>query len=104
MRTLLFITLTGFAAAGFAQEKPPADKEQQQQIDKETQERLRAERSAGGVRQITPEEKQGAAAGAGTHRQSRPGGAAPREPTEESSKEESSNVQSGNAGPDARRP
>jgi hypothetical protein len=74
MRLAIFISSLGFAAIAVAQQpqQPPQQKPQeQQQIDKQTLERLRVERAAGGVRELTPEEKASANAGAGPHR-SRP--------------------------------
>jgi hypothetical protein len=75
MRLAVFISSLGFAAIAVAQQpqqQPPQQKPQeQQQIDKQTLERLRVERAAGGVRELTPEEKASANAGAGPHR-SRP--------------------------------
>jgi hypothetical protein len=63
--------------------KPPAAT---QELDKDTQTRIRAERFAGGLGNITPEEKAAANVGAGPHRHSRPDGAAPREHPDSDSK------------------
>jgi len=71
MRSLVFIGAMGISLLAAAQQQQPQPQSQPQQIDKETQERLRVERAAGGVRQITPEEKASADAGAGPH-QTRP--------------------------------
>jgi hypothetical protein len=71
MRLAMFISSLGFAAIAVAQAPQPQQKPQEQQIDKQTLERLRVERAAGGVRELTPEEKASANAGAGPHR-SRP--------------------------------
>jgi hypothetical protein len=70
MRRSFFIPLLVFSAAALAQ---------QQEIDKDTQTRIRAEHSAGGVGKITDEEKKGATLGAGPHLE-RLGGPASREP------------------------
>ena len=100
MRTFL-VLLSLFVSPVLAQDKPAADT---QELDKDTQTRIRAERSAGGMGKITDEEKTGAAAGAGPHLE-RHTGAARREPREESpSKGAEQEVKSGNAANDARRP
>ena len=100
MRTFLLL-FSIFVTPALAQDKAPADP---QELDKDTQTRIRVERSAGGLGKITDEEKAGAAAGAGPHR-SRESGAARREPPEESpSKGGDQEVKSGNARNDARRP
>ena len=74
MRMAVFISSLGFATIAVAQQPQQPSQQQpqeQQQIDKQTLERLRVERAAGGVRELTPEEKASANAGAGPHR-SRP--------------------------------
>lgn len=80
MRKLVLIFLSGFFASALAQDKPPA--QPPQQLDKDTQTRIRTERSAGGLGNITPEEKANANVGAGPHMQTKPEGAAKREPVE----------------------
>lgn len=80
MRKLVLVFLLGFFASAVAQDKPPA--QPQQELDKDTQTRIRTERSAGGLGKITPEEKANANVGAGPHRQTKPEGAAKREPVE----------------------
>ena len=65
MRSLAFISLCSFATLVAAQAQQP--RQEQQNLDKQAVERLRVERAAGGVRQITPEEKANANAGAGPH-------------------------------------
>ena len=102
MRIPLFILLAGVASAGLPQE-----------LDKDTQTRIRAERAAGGTGNITPEEKASANAGAGPHR-TRPAAPARREPREESARPgdppaaagatRGERLESGDARPDARRP
>ena len=100
MRTFLFL-FSILVTPALAQDKPPADK---QELDKDTQTRIRVERAAGGLGKITDEEKEGAGAGAGPHL-TRPHGAARREPREESpSTPGEQGVKSGNGPNDARRP
>jgi hypothetical protein len=70
MRIPVALFLLGFATAVSAQE-----------LDKDTQARVRAERSAGGVGKISPEEREGANLGAGPHKE-RHTAAARREPRE----------------------
>jgi hypothetical protein len=77
MRKSLFILLLGVATAAGAQ-----------QADKDAETRIRAERSAGGVGKITPEEKSGANLGAGPHKERKPADAARREPRKEASKDQ----------------
>jgi hypothetical protein len=89
MRKSLVVFLFGIATSAAAQDaakpapqeaaKPPAAP---QELDKDTQTRIRAERFAGGTGNITPEEKAGANVGAGPHRHAKPDGAAKREPRE----------------------
>jgi hypothetical protein len=82
MRKTLWISLiAGFAGAAMAQEqpKPPV------QLDEDTLYRQRLEGAAGGTREIKPQEKAGADAGAGTNREFRPGGESQREHNEGSS-------------------
>jgi hypothetical protein len=104
MRIPLFILLAGVASTAVAQDP--------QQLDKETQARIRAERSAGGTGNITPEEKASANAGAGPHR-TRPATPARREPREDAARPgeqpaagatRGERLESGDARPDARRP
>jgi len=64
------------------------DPSKPQQTDKEEQARIRVEGAAGGTGNITPEQKAGAAVGAGPHRE-RNTSAARREPQEDSKKVES---------------
>jgi hypothetical protein len=87
MRKSLLIFLFGIAAGAAAQDaaKPPAPPPAPaQELDKDTQTRIRAERFAGGLGNITPEEKANANVGAGPHTHARPDGPAKREPREES--------------------
>jgi hypothetical protein len=98
MRKFALVFLFGFAAGALAQDvakpaaqdvakpaaqdaaKPPAQDAAKppaaapQELDKDTQTRIRAERFAGGLGNITPEEKANANVGAGPHRHSEPGG------------------------------
>ena len=77
MRRPIFLLFLGIATTAFAQE--PAKPAAGQELDKDAQARIRAERSAGGVGKITPEEREGANLGAGPHKE-RHTGAARREP------------------------
>jgi len=102
MRSLPLIFVV-FAATAAAQNQQP--------MDKATQDRLRTEGAAGGTRPSTQEEREGADAGAGPHREFRPGGVSRREHREESAKREESRgasagkgLQSGDARPGAPRP
>jgi hypothetical protein len=81
MGKFVFALLFGISATALAQDpaKPPA---QPQELDKDTQTRVRAERFAGGTGEVTPEEKANANVGAGPHMQFKPEGAARREPRE----------------------
>jgi hypothetical protein len=97
MRTSLVVFLLAFAATAIAQDKPAANAPE---LDKDTQTRIRTERSAGGLGKITPEEKANANVGAGPHQHFRPDGAATREPREDPAKK----LESGDAGANARRP
>jgi hypothetical protein len=99
MRTPLFTLLASIAIAAAAQ-----DQAKPQEPDKDEQARIRAERSAGGLGKITPEEKANANVGAGPHKE-RLGGAARREPREEDRGGTSDkSLESGDAQRDARRP
>jgi hypothetical protein len=80
MRTPFFILVAGIALTATAQ-----DQAKPQELDKDDQVRIRAERSAGGTGNITPEEKANANVGAGPH-QDRHTDAARREPRADSSK------------------
>jgi hypothetical protein len=93
MRILALLFGLGIAAGAIAQDaaKPPAATPE---LDKDTQTRIRVERSAGGIGKITPEEKAGANLGAGPHRHW-PKGAAPREEPETSSDRERQNAATG---------
>jgi len=62
MRNFILILALGVATSAFAQE-PAKDKDKA----KDTQERVRAEHSAGGLGKVTPEEKANANVGAGPH-------------------------------------
>ena len=100
MKPLFAIVFAGLAATALAQQNQP------QQLDKETVERLRTEGATGGTRKPTEREKEGAAAGAGPHREFNPGGQS-RERHEDNSPRSSENekpLQSGNARPGADRP
>ena len=66
MRLPVFVLALSVSTFATAQQRTEPQ-EPQQQLDKQTQERLRVERAAGGVRQVTPEEKASADAGAGPH-------------------------------------
>ena len=109
MRKSLLVFLFGIAAGAAAQDpaKPPA---QPQELDKDTQTRIRADRFAGGTGNITPEEKANANVGAGPHMQFKPEGAARREPREADSERQAGRGASGGQGlesgdaRDARRP
>jgi hypothetical protein len=85
MRRPLFIALLAFPAAALAQQPQQRD----QQLDKDTQTRIRAERSAGGLGKISEQEKKGANLGAGPHKE-RPTRAASREPRPDPDKKEDS--------------
>ena len=103
MKTLFALLLAGIAAAALAQQQA---KPQQQQLDKETMERLRTEGATGGTRPPTEREKEGAAVGAGPHREFNPGGES-RERHEQNaprSSEDEKSLQSGDARPGADRP
>ena len=111
MKTLLTIVFAGFAATAFAQQQGQPQQEPQQQLDKDTVERLRTEGWAGGSRAPTEREKQGAADGAGPHRDFNPGGQSREEHQEDSSRREQGRgarsgdrLQSGDARPGADRP
>jgi hypothetical protein len=85
MRKTLFAILLGSAAAFvIAQEKP----KEEQQIDKDAQARIRAEKAVGGVGEVKPEDKAGATVGAGPHKQFKPSGGARRKHDEDSSERE----------------
>jgi hypothetical protein len=77
MRTVLVILLSAFTIAAAAQE----------QLDEQTQKRIRTEGSVGGLGKVTPEQKAGAELGAGPHREFRSGPAPRRESSEENSSE-----------------
>jgi hypothetical protein len=81
MGKFLFALVFGISTTALAQDpaKPPA---QPQELDKDTQTRIRADRFAGGTGNITPEETANANVGAGPHMQFKPEGAARREPRE----------------------
>jgi hypothetical protein len=100
MGKFLFALLFGISITALAQDqaKPPA---QSQELDKDTQTRIRAERFAGGTGEVTPQEKANANVGAGPHKQFKPEGAARREPREGDSRAEG--LESRDAR-DARRP
>jgi hypothetical protein len=99
MRTPLFILLAGIAIAATAQDhQAKPDK-----LDKDEQTRIRAERSAGGTGNVTPEEKANANVGAGPHRE-RTGGAARREPREDRGGTSAKGLESGDAQREPRRP
>jgi hypothetical protein len=76
-RIPLFLLLTALPSVALAQNQP------QEQLDKDTLARIRAEHSVGGLGKVTPEERANANVGAGPHR-ARPTAAAPREPREDS--------------------
>jgi hypothetical protein len=75
MRNLVAILLITFSLAAAAQE----------QLDEQTQKRIRTEGSVGGLGKVTPEQKAGAEFGAGPHREFRLGPAPRREGEENSS-------------------
>jgi hypothetical protein len=84
MRKTIFAIVLGAAAAlAFAQQEQKPQPQANEQLDKDAQDRVRAERAAGGARQITPEEHAGAEAGAGPHKQFKPSGAAKRKHVED---------------------
>jgi hypothetical protein len=90
MRRSFFIPLLVFSAAALAQQPQQQQPQQQdQQLDKDSQTRIRAEHSAGGLGKITDEEKKGATLGAGPHKE-RLGGAANREPRSDPAKKDDS--------------
>jgi hypothetical protein len=64
MRNFILVLALGVATSALAQDK---DK------DKATQDRVRAERSAGGIGKIDPEQKANANVGAGPHKARRTG-------------------------------
>ena len=66
MRNFILILALGVATSALAQEKD-------QDKDKATQDRVRAEHSAGGTGKVTPEEKANANVGAGPHKARRTG-------------------------------
>jgi hypothetical protein len=78
MRKSLVVLLFGIATAATAQD-PAKPAPAPQELDKDTQTRIRAERFAGGLGNITPEEKANANVGAGPHKHAKPDGAAKRE-------------------------
>jgi hypothetical protein len=104
----LLALLFGISTIALAQDpaKPPAAEE----LDKDTQTRIRAERFSGGTGNVTPEEKAGANVGAGPHKQFKPEGAARREQREGDAQREAGRGASGAEGlqsrdaRDARRP
>ena len=85
MRRSLFIPLLVFSAAALAQQP----QQQPQELDKDTQTRIRTERSAGGLGKISEQEKKDANLGAGPHKE-RPTHAASREPRPDPDKKEDS--------------
>jgi len=86
MRNFVLVLALGVATSALAQEpaKPAAAQQPAAtpELDKDTQTRQRAERSAGGTGKITPEEKANANVGAGPHTSRRTGPA--RRPGEQS--------------------
>jgi hypothetical protein len=100
MGKFFYALLFGISSTALAQDpaKPPA---QPQELDKDTQTRIRADRFAGGTGEVTPEEKANANVGAGPHKQFKPEGAARREHREGASRGDG--LESGDAR-DARRP
>jgi hypothetical protein len=85
------ITLAFAATWAFAQQQQqPQQTPQtnQEQLDKDAQARIRAEKAAGGLGKVAPEDRANADVGAGPHRQFKPGGAARREHDEDSSERE----------------
>jgi hypothetical protein len=83
----------------------------QRQSDKDTQARMRSEGSAGGLGNVTPEQKAGADVGAGPHLERKPGGESKREHQEKPSEREAGRgatrgeaLQSGNGRTEPRRP
>jgi hypothetical protein len=98
MRTPFFALLASIAIAASAQ-----DQAKPQEPDKDEQARIRAERSAGGLGKITPEEKANANVGAGPHKE-RIGGAARREPREDRGGTSDKSLESGDGQRDDRRP
>jgi hypothetical protein len=70
MRNFILILALGVATSAFAQE-PAKDQDK----DKATQDRVRAERSAGGIGKIYPDQKANANVGAGPHKERRTGAA-----------------------------
>jgi len=104
MRSLLFVVLSSCATLAVAQN-------QTEQMDKATQDRVRTEGSVGGTRETKPEEREGADAGAGPHRQFPRGGQSKREHDERSSERDAGRgasagrgVQSGDERPGSSRP
>jgi hypothetical protein len=101
MRLPLFFLLVTFAATAAAQgsAKP-------QEPDKDAQTRIRAQRSAGGLGTITPEERASANAGAGPHleRHTDPARREPREDSAAQGATRDEGLKSGDAARDARRP
>ena len=92
MRKILLIPLiAGFVGVAMAQEqpKPPV------QLDEETLYRQRTEGSAGGTRQVQPQEKANADVGAGPHREFNPGGESQRTHDEGSSERDAGRGASG---------
>jgi hypothetical protein len=104
MRKSAFAIALGITAAALAQ-----DPGKQQEPGKDEQARIRAERAAGGVGNITPEERANADVGAGlhTHRTTKPARREPREePGEQSARGATRDpgLESGNAPAPHRRP
>ena len=66
MRNFILILALGVATSALAQEKD-------QDKAKDTQDRVRAERSAGGIGKIDPDQKANANVGAGPHKSRRTG-------------------------------
>src|SRR5262245_32340303 len=68
MRTFLCVVFLGLAATFVqAQDQPKPPAKDQPQLDKDTETRIRTERSAGGLGKVTPEERANANVGAGPH-------------------------------------
>ena len=78
MGKLICAILLGTAAAFAMAQQQPQPPQKQEQLDKDAEARIRAERSAGGLGKVTPEDKAGASVGAGPHKQTKPSGAAKR--------------------------
>jgi hypothetical protein len=101
MRATLIVLLAAIATVSSAQEQAKP-----QEPDKDAQTRIRAQRSAGGLGTITPEERASANAGAGPHleRHTEPARREPRGDSAAQGATRGEGLESGDARRDPRRP